>query len=137
MTMPGIIHNKVILIGFRSNISVPEHYRELFGTAEEIRAKLDADHARIQRAGITTVEVQLDPLDLEKGLLEFKAYLAKRDFDAVGIGAGVRLHPDYAALFENIVNVCRTTVPNVPLLFNDGPGGSAVTIERVFRVHIP
>ncbi|KAI1185921.1 hypothetical protein F5B17DRAFT_406086 [Nemania serpens] len=51
--MVAIIHNKILLIGFQSNISTPQCLRELFRTAEEIRAKLDADYGRIQRAGIT------------------------------------------------------------------------------------
>ncbi|KAI1168567.1 hypothetical protein F5B18DRAFT_595644 [Nemania serpens] len=135
--MVGIIHNKVLLVGFQSNISIPQYFRERFGTAEEIRAQLDADHGRIQRAGITPIEFQLNPLEQEKGLQDLEGLLREGNYDAIGIGAGVRLHPEYTSLFEAIVNACRTIAPSVPLLFNDGPGGSAATIERVFGVHIP
>lgn len=127
--MVGIIHNQVLLIGFQSNISIPQYFRKLFGTAEEIRARLDADHGRIQRAGITPIEFQLNPLEQEKGLKDLEGLLRERDYDAIGIGAGVRLHPEYTSLFETIVNMCRTIAPSAPLLFNDGPGGSTATSE--------
>ncbi|GAP89640.1 hypothetical protein SAMD00023353_3500490 [Rosellinia necatrix] len=135
--MPGIIHNRVLLIGFESNVSLPPYFRELFGTAEEIRAKLDADHARIQRAGIATVVFQLSPLEQEKGLRDLQGVLREGQYDAIGIGAGVRIHPDYAHLFETIVNMCGMAVPGVPLMFNDGPGGTVETIERVLGERIP
>ncbi|KAI1109978.1 hypothetical protein F5Y14DRAFT_430492 [Nemania sp. NC0429] len=135
--MAGIIHKKVLLIGFQSNISIPQYFRELFGTAEEIRAKVDADHERIQHAGITPIELRLNPLEKEKGLQDLEGLLREGNYDAIGIGAGVRLHPEYTSLFETIVNMCRTIAPSVPVLFNDGPGGSAVTIERLFGIHIP
>ncbi|KAI0455685.1 hypothetical protein F5B21DRAFT_471285 [Xylaria acuta] len=135
--MSGIIHNKVFLVGFVSNVSLPPYFRDLFGTAEEIRAKLDADHDRIQRAGITPVSFELNPLEIEKGLTDLGALLREGKYDAIGIGAGVRLNPDYSALFETIVNLCRTIAPSVPLMFNNGPGGSVETLERVLGVHIP
>ncbi|TGJ82015.1 hypothetical protein E0Z10_g6737 [Xylaria hypoxylon] len=127
--MSGIIHSKVLLMGFQSTIPLPQHFRELFGTAEEIGAKLDADHARISRAGITPVTFLLNPLEQEKGLKDMEVLLRNGNYDAIGIGAGVRLHPKYTALFETIVNMCKTVAPSVPLLFNDGPGGSAETSE--------
>ncbi|KAI0446077.1 hypothetical protein F4803DRAFT_505543 [Xylaria telfairii] len=135
--MPGVIHSKILLIGFVSNVSLPPYFRGLFGTAEEIRAKLDADHDRIHRAGITPVIVELDPQEVEKGLADIEALLREGKFDAIGIGAGVRFNPDYTALFETLVNLSRTIAPGVPLMFNDGPGGSVETLERVLGVQIP
>lgn len=116
---------------------MPPYFRQLFGTAEEIRSKLDADHARIQRAGITTVVFHADPLEQEKGLVELERLLREGDYDAISIGAGVRIHPDHTALFETMVNMCRRITPGVPLMFNDGPGGTTETIERVLGVRIP
>jgi hypothetical protein len=136
-TMPGIIHKRVLFTGFQSNISIPPEFRERFGSAEEIRAKLDADHTRIQRAGITCIELQLDPLDQEKGLKDLEVLLREEKYDAIGIGAGVRLNPEHTVLFETMVNMCIRIAPSIPLLFNDRPGGSAETLERVFGVHIP
>ncbi|KAI8947177.1 hypothetical protein F4801DRAFT_561834 [Xylaria longipes] len=135
--MSGIVHHKALLIGFVSNVSLPQYFRDLFGTAEEIRGKLDADHARIQRAGITPVSFELNPQEKEKGLAELEALLREEKYDAIGIGAGVRLHPDHTALFETIVNLCRRTAPSVPLMFNDGPDGSTKTLERVLGLRIP
>ncbi|KAJ2986434.1 hypothetical protein NUW58_g5032 [Xylaria curta] len=126
--MPAL-HNRVLLIGFHSDISLPQYFRELFGTAEEIRAKLDADHARIQRAGITPVMFQLNPLEKDAGLRDLEVLLREGEYDAIGIGAGARLHPEHTSVFEAVVNLCRTTTPSVPLMFNDGPDGSTVTCE--------
>lgn len=108
---------------------MPQYFRELFGTPEEIRSKLDTDHARIQRAGITPVVFQLNPLEQEQGLKDLERLIREGNYDAIGIGAGVRLHPEYTGLFETIVNMCRTIAPSLPLMFNGGPGGSAVTSE--------
>ncbi|KAI3343402.1 hypothetical protein F4824DRAFT_439799 [Ustulina deusta] len=135
--MPGIVHNKVLLMGFQSNVLLPPHFRELFGTAEEIGAKIHDDHARIQRAGITLVPYLINPLEQEKGLQDVELLLREGGYNAIGIGAGVRLNPAYTALFERIVNMCIAIAPGVPFLFNDGPGGSSKTIERVLGVHIP
>ncbi|KAI0200700.1 hypothetical protein F4808DRAFT_427588 [Astrocystis sublimbata] len=135
--MPGNVHKKVILIGFVPNVSLPPYFRNLFGTAEEIRTKIDTDHNRIHRAGITLVSYELNPQEKEKALADLEALLRAKDYDAIGIGAGVRLHPDYTALFEAIVNLCRTTAPSVPLIFNDGPGGSVMTLERALGIQIP
>ncbi|KAI1302669.1 hypothetical protein F5Y03DRAFT_396425 [Xylaria venustula] len=135
--MSRLTHNKVLLMGFVSDVSLPPHFRELFGTAEEIGAKIHADHARIQRAGITPVTYLLDPREQEKGLKEIESLLRQGGFDAIGIGAGVRLNPEHTAVFEHIVNLCATLAPGVPLMFNDGPDGSSKTIERVLGIHIP
>ncbi|KAI1122900.1 hypothetical protein F5Y10DRAFT_252940 [Nemania abortiva] len=135
--MPGLIHNRVLLIGLQSTISMPQYFRELFGTAEEIRVKLATDHDRIRRAGITPVMFQLNSLEQEKGLKDLEGLLQDGNYDAIGIGAGVRLQTDYTGLFETIVNMCRTITPSVPLMFNDGPDGSAATIERLLGVRIP
>jgi hypothetical protein len=135
--MPGLIYNKVLLIGFQPDITVSSQFRDLFGTAQEIGAKLDADHARIQRAGITPIVFLLNQLEQEKGLKDLEVLLREGKYDAIGIGAGVRLNPEHTALFETMVNMCRTIAPSVPLLFNDRPGGSAETLERVLGVQIP
>ncbi|KAI0971706.1 hypothetical protein F4678DRAFT_431621 [Xylaria arbuscula] len=135
--MPRLIHNKVLLVGFISDVSLPQYFRELFGTAEEIGAKIHADHARIQRAGITPVTYLLDPREQEKGLKDIELLLRQGGFDAIGIGAGVRLHPEHTAVFERIVNISAALAPGVPFMFNDGPDGTSKTIERVLGVHIP
>ncbi|KAI1281416.1 hypothetical protein F5Y07DRAFT_296020 [Xylaria sp. FL0933] len=127
--MPGITHNKVLLMGFVPGVSLPPHFREMFGTAGEIGAKIQADHARIQRAGITPVTYLIDPQEQEKAFKEIEVLLREGGYDAIGIGAGVRLNPTHTAMFERIVNMCGTIAPGVPLMFNDGPDGSSKTGE--------
>jgi hypothetical protein len=135
--MPASHERKILLTGFRPDINISRELQERFGTAEEIATKLDADHARIQRAGITPIVLHLDPKELEKGLHNLESLLRQEKYEAIGIGAGVRFNGEHTVLFETMVNMCRTIAPNVPLMFNDGPGGSAETVQRVLGVHIP
>ncbi|KAK5631738.1 hypothetical protein RRF57_007452 [Xylaria bambusicola] len=127
--MPDTVPKKVLLMGFQSDVSVPQHFRDLFGTPDEISAKIRNDHARIQRAGITPVAYLLNSHEVEKGLKDLESLLREGSYDAIGIGAGVRLVPAYSALFERIVNMCIALAPGVPLLFNDGPDGSTAASE--------
>ncbi|KAI1426696.1 hypothetical protein F5Y12DRAFT_712847 [Xylaria sp. FL1777] len=135
--MSAVVHNKVLLMGFQSDVPLPQHFREMFGTVEEIGAKIQADHARIQRAGVTTVAYLLNSQEQEKGLKDIEVLLREGGYDAIGIGAGVRLNPAHTAVFERLVNMCVAIAPGVPLMFNDGPDGSSKTVERVLGVHIP
>ncbi|KAI0395335.1 hypothetical protein F5Y17DRAFT_423923 [Xylariaceae sp. FL0594] len=128
---------KVLLIGFKPDITISRELQGRFGTASEIAAKLDADHARIQRAGIAPVVFRLDPREQEKGLQALRSLLGEERYEAIGIGAGVRFIPEHTALFETIVNLCIAMAPGVPLMFNDGPGGNAETVQRVLGVQIP
>ncbi|KAI1824874.1 hypothetical protein F4861DRAFT_222911 [Xylaria intraflava] len=135
--MAEVATKKVLLTGFVPTVAAPAAMHERYGTAEEIGAKIRADYARIRQAGITLVEFLFDPLEGEKVLEQFKSLLRNAKYDAIGIGAGIRVHPDHLTLFETMVNMCGAIAPGVPLLFNDGPGGSTETLERVFKVHIP
>ncbi|KAI0191150.1 hypothetical protein EV127DRAFT_511206 [Xylaria flabelliformis] len=134
--MSGFVHKKVLLMGFMADVSLPQYLVDLFGDPKEIKAKIDGVHDRLQGAGIATVTLQLNPLEKEKGLADLKALLQEEKYDAIGIGAGLKLHPDYTAYFETIVNLCRTTRPSVPLMFTDGPDGAVRGLERVLGVQI-
>ncbi|KAI1743592.1 hypothetical protein F4680DRAFT_408684 [Xylaria scruposa] len=134
--MSGFVHKRVLLIGFVPNVSLPPYLSDLFGDPKEIKAKIDAVHDRLREAGVTTVSLQINALEKEKGLTDLGALLREDQYDTIGIGAGLRLHPDYTAYFEAIVNLCRTTTPSVPLMFTDGPDGAVRGVERVLGVHI-
>ncbi|KAI1824876.1 hypothetical protein F4861DRAFT_223130 [Xylaria intraflava] len=132
--MAAITHKRVLLAGFVPGVAAPASFYERFGSGENVKTELIADHARITRAGITPVVFHLDPSQQEKHLKDFEAHLQEGKYDAIIIGAGVRVHPDYTVLFETLVNLCHTVAPNIPLLFNDGPSGSSKALERVFKV---
>ncbi|KAI1367728.1 hypothetical protein F5Y08DRAFT_297464 [Xylaria arbuscula] len=135
--MSDTVQKKVLLMGFQSDVALPQYFREMFGTDEEIGAKIRADHDRIQRSGITTVPYLINSRELEKGLKDVESLLREGSYDAIGIGAGVRLVPEYLGLFERLVNMCIANAPGVPLMFNDGPDGTTRAIERVLGLHIP
>ncbi|KAI1433964.1 hypothetical protein GGR50DRAFT_452848 [Xylaria sp. CBS 124048] len=134
--MPSATPKNLLLTGFVPTVAVPAAMHEQYGTAEEIGAKVQADHERIRNAGIDVVTFLFDPFE-EKALDKFDSLLREGNYDAIGIGAGVRVHPDHVALFETMVNMCGKAAPGIPLLFNDGPGGSVATLERVFKIQIP
>ena len=127
--MSDTVHKKVLLMGFQSDVPLPQYFRELFGTTEEISAKIRADHDRIRRAGITTVTYLINSNELEKGLKDVESLLREGGYDAIGIGAGVRIVPTHSELFEHLVNMCIKNAPGVPLMFNDGPDGSTKARE--------
>ncbi|KAI8634922.1 hypothetical protein F5Y19DRAFT_410867 [Xylariaceae sp. FL1651] len=134
--MSSLLHKEILLIGLRSDSSLPPYFRDFFGTPEEIDSKLDADHARIKRAGFIPVVLLIDSQEQEKGLNDLEAHLHRGKYDAIGIGAGLRVIPQYTGLFETMVNMCRTIAPSIPLMFNDGPGSSTESLERVLGVRI-
>ena len=59
--------------------------------------------------------------------------LAKKDWDCVVIGAGVRLPPQQLELFERVVNAVRREAPTATIAFNQTPIDSADAAERWLR----
>ncbi|KAI2637514.1 hypothetical protein GGS21DRAFT_511884 [Xylaria nigripes] len=70
--MAANTHNKALLMGFVADVAVPPSFRERYGTPEDIQAKLEADYARIRRAGITPVIFLFDTVKQEKALQDFE-----------------------------------------------------------------
>ncbi|KAI0099273.1 hypothetical protein GGR51DRAFT_565092 [Nemania sp. FL0031] len=123
---------KVLVAGIRVDAKIPEHFRRQFGTPEEVGAKIGADLANARQKGFDCTPYQLDPTRLEEQFATFEAELSSGRYDAIMIGAGVRLVPEHTALFERMVDACRRLSPGVPFVFNSGPTTHCEALERAF-----
>jgi hypothetical protein len=56
--------------------------------------------------------------------------LARRSYDCVMIGAGVRTDPEQFFLFEKLINVVHRAAPGARICFNTGPADSADAVRR-------
>jgi hypothetical protein len=67
-----------------------------------------------------------DPSDIE--LIE--TTLRSRRWDAIVVGAGIRLQPKHHLLFERIVNIVHREAPGTPICFNTTPIDTADAVLR-------
>ncbi|KAI8950860.1 hypothetical protein F4801DRAFT_578977 [Xylaria longipes] len=125
---------KILLTGIKTTAEIPPFFRDQFGTADEITAKLERDLARTQRNGFDCKPYQIDPNDAEVGLQGMEDELKSSVYEGVMIGAGVRLVPEQTHLFEKMVDVCRRVAPNIPFMFNSGPDTHCQALERAFGI---
>jgi hypothetical protein len=95
---------------------------------EKLRAANDENVASLRAAGY----------DVDNCLIDFGAagadkagqWLAAKRYDAVLIGAGVRLVAGNTLLFEMIVNAAHVAQPDCRFVFNSGPVATPDDIRR-------
>jgi hypothetical protein len=95
---------------------------------EKLRAANDGNVASLRAAGY----------DVDNCLIDFGAagadkagqWLAAKRYDAVLIGAGVRLVAGNTLLFEMIVNAAHVAQPGCRFVFNSGPVATPDDIRR-------
>ena len=95
---------------------------------EKLRAANDGNVASLRAAGY----------DVDNCLIDFGAagadkagqWLAAKRYDAVLIGAGVRLVAGNTLLFEMIVNAAHVARPDCRFVFNSGPVATPDDIRR-------
>jgi hypothetical protein len=95
---------------------------------EKLRAANDGNVASLRAAGY----------DVDNCLIDFGAagadkagqWLAAKRYDAVLIGAGVRLVAGNTLLFEMIVNAAHVAQPGCRFAFNSGPVATPDDIRR-------
>jgi hypothetical protein len=121
---------KILITGLRVHAHIPQYFRDLYGTPDEIAAKIDADTQRIKETGYDVVHLYIDDEDPDTGLKWLETKLQEVTFQGVMIGSGLRLVPPQTELFEQVVNVVRRGSPESVLMFNDGPGGNFDAIAR-------
>jgi hypothetical protein len=59
-----------------------------------------------------------------------KAFLQKRDFDCVLIGAGIRKPDSSFSLFENMINTVHEYAPKAKICFNTNPMDTVQSVQR-------
>lgn len=118
------------MTGLEPRSTIPQYFRDLYGTPPEIESKIHRDHERILAAGYDGHLFYVEADDVQAGLDYIEAFLKAGDTKGVMIGTGLRLIPEQTAVFEKVVDVARRTSPGSVFMFNDGPGGNYDAIMR-------
>src|SRR5690242_7152546 len=97
---------------------------------EKLRAANDDNVAALRAAGYRVDNCLID--FGEAGAAKAGQWLAAKHYDAVLVGAGVRLVASNTLLFEAIVNAAHTTQPGCRFVFNRGAASTPDDIRRWF-----
>ncbi|AGP60431.1 hypothetical protein [Streptomyces rapamycinicus] len=97
-------------------------------TRERLRAANDDNLALLRDAGYEADGCQID--FGETALDTIRAMLGRKRYDAVLIGAGVRLTAGNTLLFESIVNLVHTALPHARFIFNHSAAATPDDIRR-------
>jgi hypothetical protein len=97
-------------------------------TRERLRAANDDNVAALRAAGYHVDSCLID--FGEAGADKARRWLEANRYDAVLIGAGVRLVASNTLLFESIVNAAHTTQPGCRFVFNRGAQSTPDDIRR-------
>lgn len=108
--------------------SSPE-FAQFRGLSKDVlRAANDANVAGLRAAGY-----QVDNCLIDVGVAgadKAGEWLRAKRYDAVLIGAGIRLVPGNTLLFESIVNIAHTTQPGCRFVFNRAAQSTPGDIRR-------
>ncbi len=97
-------------------------------TKEKLTQDLKAQEEELQKSGFATTFCLIDLGETAEQVA--RAALREKTFDAVVIGAGVRVPPPHLGLFEKIVNVIHELAPNAKICFNTRADDTAEAILR-------
>ena len=97
---------------------------------EKLRAANDDNVAALRCAGYDVDNCLIDLGDA--GAKKARQWLETKHYDAVLIGAGVRLVASNTLLFESIVNSAHTTQPGCRFVFNHAATSTPDDIRRWF-----
>jgi hypothetical protein len=95
---------------------------------QELRAANDDNVAALRAAGYDVDNCLIDFGDT--GAQKARQWLEAKHYDAVLIGAGVRLVASNTLLFESIVNAAHTTQPGCRFVFNRAATSTPEDIRR-------
>jgi hypothetical protein len=95
---------------------------------EKLRAANDDNVAALRGAGYDVDNCLIDFGDA--GAQQARQWLEAKQYDAVLIGAGVRLVASNTLLFESIVNAVHTTQPGCRFVFNRAATSTPDGIRR-------
>ena len=110
--------------------SSPDFARFAELTKEKLRQANDDNIARLRAAGY---DVDGCPIDFgEAGLDKVRTHITAKSYDAVLIGAGVRLVASNTVLFESIVNLVHAALPNARFVFNKDAESTPDDIRRYY-----
>jgi hypothetical protein len=114
-----------------SSDNVPQYFRDLYGSASEIDAKIKADIVNIRAVSDYDITLKyLDDNDPEAGIKWLEDKLKAEKFDGITVGSGLRLVPPQTELFETVMDVLRRLAPDSIFMFNYGPGTNSEAVKR-------
>jgi hypothetical protein len=97
-------------------------------TRVKLAQDLKAQEEQLQQLGFATTFCLVD---LGETAVEVaRAALQQKPYDAVVIGAGVRVPPPHLPLFEKLVNVVHELAPGAKICFNSRADDTADAILR-------
>lgn len=97
-------------------------------TPNKLRASLQADKDALEAGGHHVTICFIDRGETADRVIE--AALARRRYDAVMVGAGVRKDEEHFLLFEKAINVVHRHAPDARICFNTGPTDSFAAVRR-------
>ena len=104
-------------------------FAQFTGLTRDRLAKANSDNvAGLRAAGYEVDNCLID--SGEAGAEKARAWLANKRYDAVVIGAGVRLVANNTLLFEAIVNAAHSANPHCRFVFNYSPTSTPDDIRR-------
>ena len=121
----------VLVIGLdpnRPNFTPPAWAIAAGWTAQKISSAFEADRERLEQLGYHVETCFFDFGDTDEGLVVER--LKQRKFDCVVIGAGIRTDPKRFILFENLINLIHTHMPDARICFNHAPDDTAEAALR-------
>ena len=121
---------KILITGLIVHADIPDYFRQLFGTPDQIQTAITADENKIRDAGFDVTSFQINDADTEAGLGWIEEKLCSQPFNGIMIGSGLRLIPQQTPLFESVVNMCTRVSPDAVFMFNYGPGTNWETLQR-------
>src|SRR5437868_3961891 len=97
-------------------------------TPEDVRQGLNAAKEQVAAAGhvLELCLLRDEPADL--ALIE--STLRGKRYDAIVVGAGIRLQPKHHRLFEKIVNLVHRAAPDAAICFNTTPIDTSDAVLR-------
>lgn len=112
------------------DFSSPDFARFPGITREALRKANDDNVAALRQAGFDVDNILIDFGDTAVDVI--RDAITRKRYDAVLIGAGVRLVASNTLLFEALVNLVHTALPDARFVFNYAPKPSPDDIYRWF-----
>ncbi len=115
----------------RVDFDAPEFKRFEGLTEDKLRQANDDNVAMLRQAGFDVVNILIRNGDTPEDVVG--RAMEQGPFDALLIGAGVRLVADNTLLFEGLVNLFHTAYPHARFVFNQAAVTSPDDILRWFQ----
>ncbi|CAK3933046.1 Hypothetical predicted protein [Lecanosticta acicola] len=115
------------------HFGLPGHPTDPSVSNESIQAIVTSGAEKARKAGYDVQLTFLDPEDFTSSLSNLKSELGTGKWDALVIGGGIRVAPQFVVQFEQTINIAREVAPKTRILFQAAPGDIYETVQRGFE----